>query len=133
MYGPRQRPDLAIHKFTGLLKAGRPIPIYGDGSSGRDYTYVDDIVAGVLAAMAYETRYEVFNLGNSQAVKLMDLIHALEDAIGKRAVLDFQAPQPGDVSLTWADISKARRLLDFEPQTSLASGLERFLAWYGRV
>ena len=133
VYGPRLRPDLAIHKFTRLLKAGQPIPIYGDGSSGRDYTYVDDIIAGVLAAMAYEARYEVFNLGNSQPVKLIDLVHSLESAIGKRALLDFQAPQPGDAPLTWADISKARRLLDFEPRTDLASGLERFLAWYRMV
>jgi len=130
VYGPRQRPDLALHKFTVLLEADEPLPIFGDGSSGRDYTYVDDIVAGMLASISYETAYEVFNLGNSQPVTIRELVGLLETAMGKCAVLNFLPPQAGDVSLTWADISKARRLLGYEPRTSLPSGLERFLAWY---
>ncbi len=132
VYGPRQRPDLAIHKFIALMEAGKPIPIYGDGTSGRDYTYVDDIVEGILAGVSYETQYDIFNLGNSQPVKLLDLVHQLEKATRKRAVLDFLPSQPGDVPLTWADISKARRLLGYEPRTPLDIGIERFWAWYQR-
>ncbi len=130
VYGARQRPDLAIHKFTALLEAGKPLPIFGDGSSSRDYTFVDDIVTGILAGIEYQTDFDVFNLGNSQPVRLLDLVHLLESATGKRALLDFLPPQPADAPLTWADISKARRLLGYEPRTPLATGVERFLAWY---
>jgi UDP-glucuronate 4-epimerase len=137
VYGPRQRPDLAIHKFTALIEAGKPVPVFGDGSSGRDYTYVDDTVAGVLAALDYEMRpgngnghFEVFNLGNSHPVRLEELLQMIERATGHKAQRDPKPFQPGDVPLTWADISKARRLLDYHPATPLAVGLERFTAWY---
>jgi len=134
VFGPRQRPDLAIHKFTALIEAGKAIPVFGDGSSGRDYTYVEDIVAGVLAALDYrpesDTPFDILNLGNSHPVKLSRLIEQLEVATGKKANRDVQPMQPGDVTLTWADISRARERLRYEPRTSLAEGLEKFVAWY---
>jgi UDP-glucuronate 4-epimerase len=136
VYGPRQRPDLAIHKFTALIEAGRPVPVFGDGSSGRDYTHVEDIVAGVLAAVDYQpgkaggAPFEVFNLGNSHPVKLSELIELLERATGKKAIREQKAAQPGDVPLTWADISKAERLLGYRPAIPIEEGLKRFVAWY---
>jgi UDP-glucuronate 4-epimerase len=134
VYGPRQRPDLAIHKFTALLEKGQPLPVFGDGCSGRDYTYIDDILAGVLAALDYEppagTRFEIFNLGNSHPVKLNELIGLLERVTGRKAVLDLLPAQPGDVPLTWPDIGKAQRLLGYQPATRIEEGLKRFLAWY---
>ena len=135
VYGPRQRPDLAIHKFTALVEAGRPVPVYGDGSTGRDYTFVDDIVAGILAALEYTPAaqgapFEVFNLGNSHPVRLNELIDALARATGSEVRRETLSPQPGDVPLTWADISKARRLLGYNPQTKLEEGLARFVQWY---
>ena len=137
VFGPRQRPDLAIHKFTALIEAGKPIPVFGDGSTGRDYTYVGDIVAGVLAAMEYQPSgsppFDVLNLGNSHPVKLTELIAMLEAATGKKAIRNPQPMQPGDVPLTWADISKANRLLGYQPRTPLAQGLENFVAWYRSV
>jgi UDP-glucuronate 4-epimerase len=135
VYGPRQRPDLAIHKFTSLMEAGQPIPVFGDGSSGRDYTYVDDIVAGVLAALDYSvptggTPFDIFNLGNSAPVTLNELIGHLETATGCQAVRSQQPAQPGDVPLTWASIDKAVRLLRYRPATPLPQGLAKFVAWY---
>jgi UDP-glucuronate 4-epimerase len=137
VYGPRQRPDLAIHKFTELMEKGQPIPIFGDGSTGRDYTYVDDIVAGVLAAIRLEllsaeekVPYEVFNLGNSHPVKLTELVDLLEATTGRPAVRQRQDMQPGDVPLTWADVSKAERMLGYRPATRIEEGLKRFVAWY---
>jgi UDP-glucuronate 4-epimerase len=135
VYGPRQRPDLAIHKFTALIEKGLPVPIFGDGSTGRDYTYVDDIVAGVLASAEYQfplhaVPYDVFNLGNSSPVKLHELVALLERATGKRAIRQQQPLQPGDVPLTWADVSKSARLLGYKPSTPLPDGLARFVAWY---
>jgi len=137
VYGARQRPDLAIHKFTSLLEAELPLPVYGDGTSGRDYTYVDDIVAGILAALDYPVSpaagappFEVFNLGNSRPVQLNELIAALEHATGKRARRDPRPARPGDVPLTWADISKASRLLGYRPATRLEQGLEKFVGWF---
>ena len=136
VYGPRQRPDLAIHKFTSQIEAGKPIRLYGDGSSGRDYTYVDDIVAGALGALEYLSRnngtalFEVFNLGNSHPVKLVEMVAALERATGRTAKYSHEPDQPGDVPLTWADISKASRLLGYKPVTSLDEGLQRFVSWY---
>jgi UDP-glucuronate 4-epimerase len=136
VYGPRQRPDLAIHKFTALIEAGRPIPIYGDGSTGRDYTHVSDIVAGVMAAIEYDpgrtkaVPFEVFNLGNSHPVKLNELVDLLERATGKKALRDPKPLQLGDVPLTWAEISKAERLLGYRPATPLAEGLLKFVRWY---
>jgi UDP-glucuronate 4-epimerase len=129
VYGPRQRPDLAIRKFAGLMDAGMPIPVYGDGTSGRDYTYVDDIVQGVLAAIPYKTDFDIFNLGNCHPVKLLELIPLLEKATGKPAEVEFHPFQPGDVPLTWANIDKARRLLGYEPRVSLEAGLRNFCAW----
>jgi UDP-glucuronate 4-epimerase len=140
VYGPRQRPDLAIHKFTSLIEAGKPVPIFGNGSSGRDYTYIGDIVAGVLAATEYElpsrhgaVPFEVFNLGNSHPVKLSELVELLEQITHKKAMRQQRPLQPGDVPLTWADISKAGRLLGYRPATRLEEGLEQFVAWYRMV
>ena len=136
VYGPRQRPDLAIHKFTALMEAGKPVPIFGDGSAGRDYTYVSDTVAGVLAALDYqpsstgEPAFEVFNLGNSHPVKLAELVELLERVTGRKAIRDQKPPQPGDVPITWANISKAGRLLGYQPATRIEDGLVQFVSWY---
>lgn len=134
VYGPRQRPDLAIHKFTALIESGKPIPVFGDGSMGRDYTYVDDIVAGVVASLEYvpepKLPFEVFNLGNSHPVRLAELIAQLEAATGKKALQDRLPDQPGDVPITWANIDKAKRLLGYSPKTSMEQGLQNFVAWY---
>jgi len=131
VYGARQRPDLAIHKFARLISQGRPIPIFGDGSTQRDYTYIDDIIAGVVAAMNYnQSRFEVINLGESQTVELRRLVELLERALGKRAIVDYRPLQPGDVPVTFADVSKARRLLGYDPQTQIADGIERFVEWF---
>jgi len=134
VYGPRQRPDLAIHKFTALIEAGKPIPVFGDGSMGRDYTYVDDIVSGVIASLEYaappKMPFDVFNLGNSHPIRLTELIAQLEAATGKKALQDRLPDQPGDVPMTWANIDKAKRLLGYSPRTSMAQGLQNFVAWY---
>ena len=130
VYGPRQRPDLAIYKFAGLIQAGKPIPVFGDGSTARDYTYVDDILAGILACTQKEFGYEIFNLGESETVKLNRLIELLESALGKKAIIDRQPPQPGDVPLTCADISKARGMLGYNPQTRIEQGLPLFVDWF---
>jgi UDP-glucuronate 4-epimerase len=134
VYGPRQRPDLAIHKFTALIESGKPIPVYGDGSMGRDYTYVDDIVAGVVASLEYvpegKVPFEVFNLGNSHPVRLAELIAQLEAATGKKALQERLPDQPGDVPITWANIDKAKRLLGYSPKIALAQGLRNFVDWY---
>jgi UDP-glucuronate 4-epimerase len=130
VYGPRQRPDLAIHKFASLISAGRPIPVFGDGSTRRDYTYVDDIVDGVLAATTRDFGYEVFNLGESQTVRLDELIGLLEHSLGIRAVIDRLPQQPGDVPVTFADISKARAKLGYNPQTKIAVGIPKFVEWF---
>ena len=134
VYGARQRPDLAIRKFVALMEKGKPIPVFGDGSSGRDFTHVDDIVRGVLAALDYvgpaAIPYEVFNLGNSHPIKLSELIEELEKATGRKAIREQGPMQPGDVPLTWADISKAGQLLGYKPQIQLGEGLRRFVEWY---
>jgi UDP-glucuronate 4-epimerase len=136
VYGPRQRPDLAIHKFTDLMEAGKPLPIFGDGSTGRDYTFVDDIVAGILAALERMPQtengapFEVFNLGNSHPVKLIELVELLERVTGRKAIREQKPIQPGDVPLTWANITKATKALGYSPTTGLAEGLARFVAWY---
>ncbi|MGH9817512.1 MAG: GDP-mannose 4,6-dehydratase, partial [Candidatus Acidiferrales bacterium] len=134
VYGARQRPDLAIHKFTALVEAGKPIPVFGDGSTGRDYTYIDDIVSGALAALDYTppagVPYDCFNLGNSHPVTLNHLIAAIERATGRKAVRQQQPLQPGDVPLTWADVTKSARLLGYKPAMQLDEGLRRFVAWY---
>ena len=130
VYGPRQRPDLAIHKFASLITAGTPIPVFGDGSTRRDYTYVDDIVDGVTACTTHDFGYEVFNLGESQTIRLDELIGLLESALGKKAVIDRQAAQPGDVPVTFADISKARAKLGYDPRTKIAAGIPKFVEWF---
>jgi UDP-glucuronate 4-epimerase len=130
VYGPRQRPDLAIHKFTKLLAQGKPIPVFGDGSMGRDYTYIDDIVSGVVAALEYDCRFEVFNLGNSHPVLLTQLISTLECALEVKAGIDRMPEQPGDVPITYADISKAARLLGFRPATPFDEGIRKFVEWF---
>ncbi|HEX8848350.1 MAG TPA: NAD-dependent epimerase/dehydratase family protein [Gemmatimonadaceae bacterium] len=129
-YGPRQRPDLAIHKFARLMMARRPIPMFGDGSMRRDYTYVGDVVKGVRAAMDYTaSQYEIINLGNSCTVSLRELIGALEEVLGVDAVVEQHPEQPGDVPQTWANTDKAMRLLGFRPNTPLREGLTRFAMW----
>src|SRR5712671_1464902 len=131
VYGARQRPDLAIHKFARLITAGRPIPVFGDGTTRRDYTYIDDIVAGVRAAMNYDqSNYEVINLGESRTVELRELISLLEKNLDRHAEIDRQPLQPGDVPQTFADIGKARRLLGYDPQTQIEKGIEKFVEWF---
>ena len=130
VYGPRQRPDLAIHKFTSLIDAGQPIPVFGDGSSARDHTFVSDIVDGVMACTRQEFGFEIFNLGESQTVKLSELIALIEQALGKTAVIDRQPLQPGDVPITFADISKAQAKLGYQPQVKAAKGIPLFVEWY---
>ena len=134
VYGPRQRPDLAIHKFAALISSGRPIPVYGDGSSSRDYTYVTDTVQGVLGAIERtrepEVRHEVYNLGESQTTTLSELIALLEDALGRKATIDRLPPQAGDVSCTFADISRARDTLGYAPAVPIRDGIPRFVAWF---
>lgn len=131
VYGARQRPDLAIHKFARLISEGLPIPIYGDGTTRRDYTYIDDIISGVVAAMSYEeSRFEIINLGESETVELRRLVELIERALDRRAVIDHQPSQPGDVPVTYADVSKARRLLGYEPKTGIEDGINRFVDWF---
>jgi UDP-glucuronate 4-epimerase len=130
VYGPRQRPDLAICKFVERIANGQPIPVYGDGSTARDYTYVADTVSGIIACMQKELGYEVFNFGNSDAVKLSYLIELLEKAIGKKAIIDRQSMQPGDVPFTCADISKAQRMLGYNPKTKIEEGIPKFVEWF---
>jgi UDP-glucuronate 4-epimerase len=133
VYGARQRPDLAIHKFARLISQGMPIPIFGDGATRRDYTYIDDIISGVLAALDFEdSRFEIFNLGESQTVELRVLVSLLEQALGKRAVIDYQPLQAGDVPVTYADISKARMMLGYEPRTPIEEGIVRFVEWFSQ-
>ena len=131
VYGARQRPDLAIHKFSKLIWEGKPIQMFGDGSTRRDYTYIDDIISGVRAAMEYDgSMHEVFNLGESETTELSRLIQLLEESLGNKAVIDRQPMQPGDVPITFADISKARQLLSYNPQTKIEQGIPKFVEWF---
>ena len=131
VYGPSQRPDLAIHRFTKAIETGEPITMFGDGSTSRDYTYVDDIVKGIIAAVQYnQTSFEIINLGNSYAVSLKELISSIEEVAGKKAIIEQQPEQPGDVPRTFADISKAQRLLQYQPDTDLKTGLKNFYDWF---
>ncbi|MFP5502953.1 MAG: GDP-mannose 4,6-dehydratase [Candidatus Sericytochromatia bacterium] len=131
VYGPRQRPDLAIHKFARLIAEGKPIPVFGDGSTERDYTFVDDIISGVIAALAYDkSPYEIFNLGNSRTVPLARLIAILEESLGQAAIIDRQPMQPGDVPRTYADTTKSRELLGYAPDTPIEEGIRRFAQWF---
>jgi UDP-glucuronate 4-epimerase len=130
VYGPRQRPDLAIHKFARLIDAGKPIPVFGDGSAARDYTYVTDTVDGVIACTQKEFGYDIFNLGESQTVTLSRLIELLEKNLGRKAIIDRQPLQPGDVPITYADISKARKHLGYNPRVKIEEGIPLFVEWF---
>ncbi len=133
VYGPRQRPDLAIHQFTRRIHAGQPIDQFGDGTTRRDYTYIDDVIQGTIAALNYEgPLFDIFNLGESETIQLKDLIAAIENALGKKAKINRLPEQPGDMPLTCADISKARKLLGYNPTTRLGDGLPRFMEWFLR-
>jgi UDP-glucuronate 4-epimerase len=131
VYGPRQRPDLAISKFTNALLAGRPIDRYGDGSTARDYTYVDDIVRGILAAADYteQSSFEIFNLGGAATTTLAELIGLVENATGCQAEIRQMPDQPGDVPRTYADVAKAENLLGYHPQTTIHEGITKYVAW----
>jgi UDP-glucuronate 4-epimerase len=130
VYGPRQRPDLAIHKFARLIDAGKPIPVFGDGTAARDYTYVTDTLDGIIACTEKKFGFEVFNLGESQTVELTYLIVLLEKALGKKAIIDKKPAQPGDVPLTFANIAKARRLLNYNPRVKIEEGIPLFVEWF---
>ena len=131
VYGPAQRPDLAIHKFTDSIYRGRPIQQFGDGTTRRDYTYVDDIVQGVLGALKYRrTPFEIFNLGENQTTTLTDLIVSIENALGKKAIIEYLPEQQGDMPLTCADIDKARALLGYHPRVKISEGIPKFVDWY---
>jgi UDP-glucuronate 4-epimerase len=131
VYGPAQRPDLAIHKFTDSIYRGRPVQQYGDGTTRRDYTYVDDIVQGVLGALKYRrTPFEIFNLGENQTTTLTDLIVSIENALGKKAIIEYLPEQQGDMPLTCADIDKARALLGYHPRVKISEGIPKFVDWY---
>ena len=133
VYGPRQRPDLAIHKFAKLMRAGRTIPVFGDGSTSRDYTFIEDVISGVRAAMDYTgSQYEVINLGNTHTVTLSEMIAGLERALGVSARIERHPEQPGDVPQTWANVDKARALLGYNPSTPYSEGVTRFAAWLTR-
>jgi len=129
VYGPRQRPDLAIRKFMEKIAAGLPIPVFGDGSMGRDYTYIDDIVGGINASLSLDTAYDIINLGNSSPVGLLEMVRTVESVLGLKAVIDWKPVQAGDVPITFADISKAKRLLGYAPSTSFMAGIEKQAAW----
>jgi len=130
VYGPRQRPEMAIHKFTRLIDEGRPVPMFGDGLSKRDYTYIDDIVDGVIKAVDHNAPYDIINLGESQTTELRELIGFIEKNLGKKAVIESHPDQPGDVPITYADITKAKKVLGYDPQTKAEAGVKKFVEWY---
>jgi UDP-glucuronate 4-epimerase len=131
VYGPRQRPDLSIHKFTRLIAAGKPIEVYGDGTARRDFTFIDDTVQGVLSAVHFEaSAFEIFNLGESQTVELREMIRLIEKTLGKSAVIEYRPAIPGDMPQTYADISKAAKLLDYRPGTLIENGIPLFVEWF---
>lgn len=130
VYGPRQRPDLAINKFARLIDEGKPIQMYGDGSTKRDYTFIDDIVAGIKASIDYnKTGYEIINLGGGEPITLKRMIETIENAMGKKAIIEQQPMQPGDVDKTVCDWSKAKRLLNYTPKTTFEQGIQKFVKW----
>ena len=131
VYGPGQRPDLAIHKFTKAIVSGEPITMYGDGTTSRDYTYIDDIIQGIHAAIKYDkSQFEIINLGNNYSISLKELITAIEETVGEKAQIEKMPEQPGDVPKTFADITKAKELLGYDPQTKLDEGLKNFYDWF---
>lgn len=130
VYGPRQRPDLAIHKFTRLIESGQPIQMFGDGTSSRDYTYIDDIVDGVVASIERCSGYGIYNLGESHPVTLTEMIDTIASALGKTPAIERLPMQPGDVSRTYADVSRSREALGYDPHTAFDEGVRRFVEWY---
>ncbi len=137
VYGPRQRPDLAIHKFTQLILEGKPIPFYGDGTTQRDYTFIEDIIDGIVKSLDWvnnrEKRYGVFNLGESNTISLIEMVQTLEMAIGQKAELQRMPLQPGDVKKTYADITKSKKILGYDPHTDFSEGIRRFVQWYKMI
>ena len=132
VYGPRQRPDLAIHKFARLIEEGRPIPVYGDGSMMRDFTYIDDIIDGTVASVNRCAGYNIYNLGESRPITVSALIEEIEKALGKKATIEYLPLQPGDVARTYADVTKAAKDLGYSPNTDISTGLKRFVEWLRR-
>ena len=130
VYGPRQRPEMAIHKFTRLIDQGKPVPMFGDGSSRRDYTYIDDIADGVLKAIDANFAFEIFNIGESETTELRTLIELIEKSLGKKANIEQLPDQPGDVEVTYADITKAKKMLGYNPMTKVEEGVPKFVKWY---
>ncbi len=130
VYGPRQRPDMAIHKFARLIMEGKTVPVFGDGRSRRDYTYIDDIIQGLYAAFMQCEGYHIYNLGESNTVELSYLIQLLEAALGRKAILEYRPEQPGDVPITYADIGLARKELNYHPVTPIEDGIRQFAAWF---
>lgn len=133
VYGPRQRPDLAIHKFTNLILEDKEIPFYGDGSTSRDYTYIDDIVTGIVSSINYVDReekiFEIFNIGGDKTISLVEMVTTIEETLGKKAKLNKMPMQPGDVNRTCADISHSREVIGYEPETRFKDGIEKFVKW----
>jgi UDP-glucuronate 4-epimerase len=131
VFGPRQRPDLAIHKFVKAIDNDEKITLYGNGNTFRDYTYVGDIVNGIMGAVDHKSdEYEIFNLGNTHTVSLMELVNTIEDVLGKKAKIEFMPEQQGDVPYTWSDVTKSRELLGYNPQTGIREGISKFIGWY---
>lgn len=131
VYGPRQRPDLAIHKFTKLIEEGKPVPVFGDGMYKRDFTYITEIINGIMGSVNYnKTGFEIFNLGESKTTTVIDLVKLIESATGKKAIIDWQKAQPGDVPITFADVSKAERLLGYKARTTPEEGIKKFVEWF---
>jgi UDP-glucuronate 4-epimerase len=129
-FGPRQRPEMAIHKFTRLIDQGKPVPMYGRGDTQRDYTYIDDLIDGLFKALTKGKGYQIYNLGESRTTRLIDLIEMIQRALGKTAIIEKLPDQPGDVPITFADITKARRELGYNPRFDMEEGISRFVAWY---
>lgn len=130
VYGPRQRPDLAIRKFMTLIATGQPVPFFGDGSMGRDYTYVSDTVDGVMAALDHDCPFDIFNLGNSAPVTLTEMVETIASCLGRHAKLDRQPAQPGDVPITFADLTHSRQVLGYQPRVPFAEGIREMAAWF---
>lgn len=131
VYGPKQRPDLVIHKFTKLITEGKAITLFGDGKTKRDYTFIDDLVSGIVAALDYSgSQYEIINLGNNESVELRQLIKILEKVLGKKAIINKLPQRAGDAPVTYADISKAQKILNYQPKTSLTEGIQKFVEWF---
>lgn len=130
VYGPRQRPEMAIHYFTKAIRNGEIVNVYGDGTSQRDYTYIDDVIDGILKCLDHFKGYEILNLGESQTTTLKDLVFLIENAVGLKAKIKHLPMQPGDVQITFADITKARKIIGYEPKTQIKSGIKQFVHWY---